>query len=179
MHTLLDVNWHELFVPKNSLLEIIVRGVITFSVLFAVLRIMRREAGAIGVADLLVVVLIADAIQNGMSGDYTSITEGVVLVATIAFCDFAVDWLGYNVPSLRNVLRPRPLPLVSHGQINRRNLRQEMISMDELKSLLREQGVDDVSSVKRCYLEGDGHVSVVTYGEHEKRPTPRAGPRGT
>jgi uncharacterized membrane protein YcaP (DUF421 family) len=158
---LLHVDWHAVFIPSASIAEIVVRGVITYLVLFCVLRILRRETGAIGISDLLVVVLIADAIQNGMAGSYTSVTEGVVLVLTIAMCDYGLDWLGFRVPAVQRFLRPAPLLLIDNGEINRRNLRKEMITMDELRSLLREQGVDDVGDVKECYLEGDGRISVV------------------
>ena len=162
MDKLLSVDWHGIFVPSTSLIEIVIRGVLTFLALFIILRIFRRESGAVGISDLLVVVLIADAIQNGMAGEYTSVTEGVLLVGTIAACDYLIDWIGYRFPSMQRVLRPAPLPLVESGKVNRRNLRQEMISMDELTSLLREQGVDDITKVKRCCLEGDGRISVVT-----------------
>lgn len=174
MEFLLDVDWRALFVPSGSLVEIVIRGVLTYLVLFGVLRIMRREAGAIGVSDLLVVVLIADAIQNGMAGNYRSITEGVVLVVTIALSDYVLDWLGYHVPAVQRMLRPPPLPLVERGTINRRNLRSEMITIDELEGLLREQGVDDIAEVRRCSLEGDGRISVITYREDEK---PRSDPQ--
>jgi len=63
--------------------------------LFFLLRLLRREGGQIGIADVLVVVLVADASQNAMASDYKSITEGIVLVATIAFWDYFLDWLGY------------------------------------------------------------------------------------
>ena len=161
MERIFAVDLHSLFVPSTSIAEIVIRGVITFFVLFAVLRLLRRETGAIGISDLLVVVLIADAIQNGMAGEYTSITEGAILVLTIALCDYFVDWLGYRFPPLQRVLRPAPLLLVENGRIQRRNLRQELITVDELRALLREQGVDDVGDVKKCYLEGDGQISVI------------------
>jgi uncharacterized membrane protein YcaP (DUF421 family) len=170
---LLAVDWHALFVPSASIAEIVIRGIITYFVLFGVLRVMRRETGAIGISDLLVVVLIADAIQNGMAGSYTSITEGVVLVVTIALCDYLLDWVGYRFPSFQRILRPAPLLLIDNGTVNRRNLRQEMITMEELMSLLREQGVDDVAEVKRCFLEGDGKISVVQKEPGRNQPSDR------
>lgn len=161
MYALFEIDWKAVFVPEVSLAEIFVRGTLVYLLLFFILRFLRRQAGALGISDLLVVVLIADAAQNGMAGDYKSVTEGAALVGTIAAWDFFLDWLGYRFPALGRLLRPAPLALVEDGRVNRRNLRHELISMDELMSQLREQGVEDVAEVKLCHLEGDGHVSVI------------------
>ncbi len=157
----MSVDWRALFIPSGNLAEIVIRGTFVYLFLFATLRFMRREAGAIGISDLLVVVLIADAAQNAMGSDYRSITEGLVLVATICFWDFAVNWLSYHVPAVRRVLSPGPVPLVKDGKLQRRNLRQELITEEDLMGLLREHGVERIEEVKRCYLEGDGHISVI------------------
>ena len=163
MDNLFQVDWRGLFVPSSSIIETILRGTLMYFVLFAFLRLFRRESGAVGITDLLVIVVIADAAQNAMSGDYKSITEGVLLVGTIIFWDYALDWLGFNIPAIQRILRPAPLPLIKNGQMLRRNMRQEMVSVEELKSLLREQGVEEITEVKTCFLEGDGRISVIKY----------------
>lgn len=151
-----------MFMPSLSLVEIFVRGTVIYLILFALLRVLRREAGAIGVSDLLVVVLIADAAQNAMASEYTSITEGAVLVATIASWDYFLNWLGFRWSWWQRLLRAAPLPLIMDGRVLRKNLRQELITMEELMSELRQQGVETAEQVSRCYLEGDGHLSVIT-----------------
>ncbi len=161
MDTLLQIDWKSVFVPTVSLLEIVLRGTFIYLLIFFVLRVLRREAGALGISDLLVVVLIADAAQNAMASEYKSLTEGAVLVGTIVAWDFFLDWLGYRFPAVQRLLRPAPLPLVKEGHVLRRNLRKEMITMEELLSQLREQGVESIEEVKRCCLEGDGHISVI------------------
>jgi uncharacterized membrane protein YcaP (DUF421 family) len=161
METLLHIDWKAAFVPTVSLLEIVLRGTVVYLLLFFVLRVLRREAGALGISDLLVVVLIADAAQNAMSSEYKSVTEGAVLVGTIITWDYTLDWLGYRFPALGRLLRPAPLPLVRDGRALRQNMRRELVSMEELMSQLREQGVEHLSEVKKCYLEGDGHISVI------------------
>src|SRR5215211_4176458 len=161
MDTLLQIDWKAVFVPTVSLLEIVLRGTAVYLLLFFVLRVLRREAGALGISDLLVVVLIADAAQNAMSSEYKSVTEGAVLVGTIVAWDYSLDWLGYRFPAVQRLLRPAPLPLVKDGRMLRRNVRREMITTEELMSLLREQGVGSLGEVKTCCLEGDGHISVV------------------
>ena len=79
-----SVDWHSVFVPSIGILEVMLRGTIMYLALFAILRFIgRRQAGHFGPADLLVIVLIADAAQNGLGKDYQSVTEGIVLVLTI------------------------------------------------------------------------------------------------
>ncbi len=158
---LFKVNWHDVFVPQSSLLEIFIRGTLTYFALFLILRFTRRGAGAIGINDLLVIVLIADAAQNAMAGDYKSITEGVFLVLTIGVWDYALDWVGHKSPAMQRLLRPSALTLVENGKMNRRNMRQELITVEELMSQLRQQGIEDLKEVKRCCLEGDGEISVI------------------
>ena len=164
MDWLLRVDWQKAFVPQLSVAEIFLRGTAVYFLLFAFLRLLRRESGAIGITDLLVVVLIADAAQNAMAGDYVSITEGALLVGTIAVWDYALDWLGYHSRFVARVLRPAPLPLVRDGRMLRRNMRRELITEDELTSQLRQQGAADLSEVERACLEGDGRISVIKKG---------------
>jgi uncharacterized membrane protein YcaP (DUF421 family) len=161
MAQLFQVDWKSLFVPTSSLLEIFIRGTVVYLLLFFVLRFLRRETGAIGIADLLVIVIVADAAQNAMAGEYKSITEGVVLVATIAFWDYSLDWLGYRFPLIQRLVRAAPLPLIKNGQMLRRNMRQELLTEEELMSQLRQQGIESVSDVKKAYLEGDGRISII------------------
>lgn len=161
MGTILLIDLRSVFTPSMHVGEIFLRGTIVYLFLFFLLRILRREAGAIGISDLLVVVLIADAAQNAMAGEYKSITEGVILVGTIAFWDYSLDWLGYRFPVIQRLLRPAPLLLIKDGRMQRRNMRQEMITEEELMGQLREQGVESVGEVKKCHLEGDGHISVI------------------
>ena len=155
------IDWTSLFVPSVKISEIVVRGTVMYLLIFAFLRFLRREAGSLSIPDVLFVVLVADASQNALSGGYTSITEGALLVATIGFWDFVLDWVGYHVPWMRRFVLPAPLPLINNGRLLRRNMRHEMITEDELKGFLREQGVEDINELKKCFLEGDGRISVI------------------
>ncbi|HWS88766.1 MAG TPA: hypothetical protein VN282_17460 [Pyrinomonadaceae bacterium] len=100
METFFQIDWKSVFVPEVALAEVVLRGTLVYLLLFFVLRVLRREAGALGISDLLVVVLIADAAQNAMSSEYKSVTEGAVLVGTIMGWDFFLDWLGYRFPAV-------------------------------------------------------------------------------
>ncbi len=158
---MLDIDWHAAFVPTVNLLELVLRGSVIYLLILAALRLFRREAGALSTADLLVIVLVADAAQNAMAAEYHSITEGVVLVATIFAWNYALDWLGFRYRWVYRLLHPAPLLLIKDGRVQRRNLRSEMLTLDDLTEQLREQGVQDVAEVRRCYLEADGHMSVI------------------
>jgi uncharacterized membrane protein YcaP (DUF421 family) len=156
-----SIDWRGIFVPAVSLPELFLRGTIMYLFILTLMRIFRREAGSLSIPDLLVVVLVADAAQNGMSAQYRSVTEAVVLVGTIFLWDFVLDWMAYRSPWVHRLLRPAPRPLVKDGQIQRRNLRAELLTVDDLMGLLREQGVQDINQVKGCSIESDGHLSVV------------------
>ena len=156
------INWRSTFSLSVNPAEIFLRGTIIFLFLFFILRLLRREAGAIGLTDLLLVVIIADAAQNAMSSDYKSVTDGLILISTIAFWNYFLDWLGFRFPAIRRLLRPAPLILIKDGRLQRRNMRQEMITEDELMEHLRERGIERIEEVKKSYVEGDGQISVIT-----------------
>jgi uncharacterized membrane protein YcaP (DUF421 family) len=158
-----------MFSLQTPPLEIIVRGTVIYLVLFALLRfLLKRESGTTGVTDLLVVVLIADAAQNAMSGQYTNITDGVLLVAVIIGWSFLLDFIAYHVPAAARIIRPQPLLLVRDGRMLPRNMRRELVTEEELRSLLREQGVDNLARVREARMESDGQISVTTRsgGQH-------------
>jgi uncharacterized membrane protein YcaP (DUF421 family) len=162
MQLVAEVDWRKLFVPELPVLEVVIRGAIVYHLLFIVMRFfLRRRSGGLGLADILVVVLIADAVQNAMGSEYKSVTEGALLVFTIVSLDFALDWVGHRVPWLRRLTRPSPLLLIRNGRMIRRNMQREMITTEELMSQLRQQGIDDPAVVRCAYLEGDGEMSVL------------------
>ncbi|MBB6096621.1 uncharacterized membrane protein YcaP (DUF421 family) [Deinobacterium chartae] len=159
----MDVDWAKVLLPSTPLLEIIVRGSVTYLALFVLLRmVLKRESTDLSVTDLLVVVLIADAAQNGMAGGAKSVTDSVVLVAVILFWSYLLDWLGYHFPRFQRWVRPPPLPLVRDGRMLLRNMRRELITEDELMSQLRQQGIESLEAVRLACMEGDGRISVIT-----------------
>jgi uncharacterized membrane protein YcaP (DUF421 family) len=165
-----EIDWYELFVPQAPIAGIFVRGTLTYLMLFLILRfLLKRQSGVIGIADLLVIVLIADAAQNAMANEYKSITEGALLVLTIVFWNYFIDWLGYRFPALQRFGRPPPLKLIQDGRMLFRNMRREMITTEELNSQLRQQGIESCDEVKEAYIEGDGRISII---KREKDDTP-------
>lgn len=176
MDNWLNLDWARLFGIDTPLLEIFLRGSLMYLALFVLLRVvLKRQSGSMSLNDLLVVVLLADAAQNGMAGDYRSIPEGILLVATILFWSYTLDWLGYRFPAIQRLIHPPELLLAKDGQLIRRNLRKEFITEDELNSALREQGVKDVSQTARVFMEGDGKISVVKKDQEQHNPPERKG----
>lgn len=156
------IDWAELFGLSVSPAELIVRGTAMYWFLFVLFRVViRRRVGAVGISDILLLVIIADASQNAMSGEYQSITDGAILVATIVAWNHFIDWVVYRSPRLQKILEPPPLLLIERGRLLRRNLRHELVSDSELHSKLREHGVDDVAEVERAYMESDGQFTVL------------------
>ncbi len=165
------MDWKTIFLPDTSLFEIILRGSIMYIALFIMLRvILKRQTGTLGMTDLLLITLLADASQNAMAGEYKSIPDGIVLVATIIFWNYALDWLGFKSEWFSRLIEPPPLLLIKNGRLQRKNMRSEFITEDELMMQLREQGLDDPSKVKEAYIESDGRISVIQFKEkqHEK-----------
>lgn len=145
-----------------SPLELIVRGTAMYWFLFMLFRfVLRRDVGAIGIADILLLVLIADASQNAMAGGYETVTDGFVLVATIAGWNWLLDWASYAYPAIGRLALPQALVLVRRGRIQWRNLRSEHLTVAELMAHLRQQGVDKLAEVKIARMEADGAISVI------------------
>jgi len=156
------VDWAGVFGLSVPPLELIVRGSAMYLLLFLLFRVVvRRRVGAVGMADILVLVIVADAAQNAMAGEYKSVTDGAILVGTILAWDMLIDWANWRFPALRGWLEAPPLLLVRNGHVIRRNLRHEFVTEDELESKLRQQGVKDVSEVAEARMESDGEVSVI------------------
>jgi uncharacterized membrane protein YcaP (DUF421 family) len=152
-------------VPDVSLFETVVRGIVTYFSIFILLRVvLRGRTSAVAMSDLLVLVLIADAAQNAMAAEYHSITNGIVLVATIILCSFATDWVAFRVAAVRKFVHPERKRLVADGRVMRKILEEELMTEDELMTQLRLNGVEEVSEVKAAYLEGNGEVSVIKRG---------------
>jgi len=158
----MHIEWDQLFGFSVPPLELIARGSAMYLFLFAVFRFaVRRRVGSIGMADILILVIIADAAQNGMSGEYRSVTDAFILVGTLIGWNLFIDWLNFRFPALRKLLEPPPLLLIDGGRILWGNLRRENLSEPELKTKLREHGVSDPAEVAKAYMEPDGQVTVL------------------
>lgn len=159
---LFSVDWRELFVPDKPLLQVFIRGSVIYVVIFFLVRVIpNRQVGGVGMNDLLLIVLVASAATNALAGDYKSITNGVVLVATIIFWSYLFNWAAHRFPALHRLFHPSPKPLIKDGQVQHDNMRRELITQEELDGKLRRRGITEVERVKEAHVESDGQVSVV------------------
>lgn len=171
-----DVPWRELFVPSVPIAEIVVRGSLMYLGVFAVLRLLlRRQPGGLALSDLLILVLVADASQQGMAGDYISITDGVVLVLTIVVWNYLIDWMAFKVHALNRLVYRHSTLLMKDGEIVKDAAERELVTQEELRSALRQQGVWSFEDVAEARMESNGSISVRT---RAGSPGPKANPPG-
>jgi uncharacterized membrane protein YcaP (DUF421 family) len=150
-------NWDPL-----SLSVVVFRTVVVYLVLWALLRLAgKRELGQMSLFDLVVLLVISNAVQNAMVGPDTSLTAGLLAAASLIFINWAVDRFGLQFPWLRERIVGSPSLLVHDGHIIPDHLRREGISPEEVLQALREHGVDDLASVRSAVLEIDGTISVI------------------
>lgn len=162
MSLLAGVDFPKLFGVSMPVLELVVRGSAIYWFLFVIFRfVIRRDVGSVGIADLLIIVLVADASQNAMAGEYKTVTDGLVLISTLIGWNFLLDWLAFRFRWIRRFAEPSTLLLVRNGRLLLHNMRREFITEEELWAQLRKQGIEHLSQVKAVYLEADGNFSVI------------------
>ena len=133
----------------------------------------KREIGQMTVFDLVVLLLIANAVQNAMVGPDTSLTGGVVAAVVLLVLNAVVARLRLRWPRLRRMIEGSPTLLVLHGEVLADHLRREGLDQDTLQAALREHGVAEVRDVEMAVLEVDGSISVVPASaetHHIRRP---------
>jgi uncharacterized membrane protein YcaP (DUF421 family) len=141
------------------------------------MRFTRRGISGVSISDLLIIVMIADAAQNGMAADYKSVTDGVLLILTLILWDFALNVLQDKVPFIQRLFYPKPVELIREGKLLRKNMDRNYITYDELMSQVRESGIEKVSEVKLSCMEGDGSISIIPFDKDKARSKdkPKAG----
>jgi uncharacterized membrane protein YcaP (DUF421 family) len=161
----------DLFQVHVPVPELVLRGTLVYWLLFCIFRfVLRRDIGAVGIADILLLVVVADAAQNAMSGGYETFAEGAILVLTIVAWNWLLDFLSFHSSLVRRFATPSRLTLIRAGVLQRRNMRREYITLEELQQKLREQGIEQLADVKAAYLEGDGQISVIRNGAGDPPP---------
>lgn len=156
------MDWNGIFSTDwAALLELVIRGTLMYLAIFVMLRVWRRGAVGPSTPDVLLIVVIADAAQNGLAGQYQSVPEGIALVLVIVAWSVALDMLAYRFPRLGRLVEPSPTPLVKDGTTIPKHLRQNLITREELMTAVHDAGLDDLASVRSAYLEGDGSITVV------------------
>lgn len=146
----------------SSLPEIIVRTAIVYLFLIVVMRISgKREVGQMSILELIVVLLISDAVQNSMVGDNTTLWAGPVAVLTLLGLDYAFNLLTLRSKRLRHVIEGEPRLLIRDGKLLHKAIREEKVELDEVRRAIRAHGVSGIEDVQLAVLETDGTISVI------------------
>ena len=155
------IDWSELFAINVPVTELVLRATLFYWFMFACFRfVLRREVGAVGIADVLIIVIVADAAQNGMAGEYTTLLEGFIVVGTLILWNVITNWAGFHSRRFEEFAEPPPLLLVRDGKVLEHNLKREWLTHEELLSKLRQHGVETPEEVRWAYMESDGQLSV-------------------
>ena len=146
----------------SSLPEVVLRTAIVYLFLVAALRLSgKREVGQMSVLELIVILVISDAVQNSMVGDNTSLWGGIVAVVTLLAADFGLKALARRSKPLRRTLEGEPRLLVRDGRLLQRAIEDEGLEVDEVRAAIRSHGLEDVDEVRLAVLETDGSISVI------------------
>ncbi len=149
---------------------IIVRTVVIYLVILVGLRLAgKREVGQMTVFDLVVLLLIANAVQNAMVGPDTSLIGGILAAVALLAVNLLISQLRLRWPRLRRLVEGTPTILISHGEMIASHLRREGIDEETLEAALREHGVTEIGNVEMAVLEIDGSISVIPAGQATKR----------
>jgi uncharacterized membrane protein YcaP (DUF421 family) len=154
--------------------DIALRTVAVYAVILVGLRLAgKRELGQMTVFDLVVLLLIANAVQNAMVGPDTSLMGGLLAAVILLVFNTIIARLRLRSPILRRLVEGTPTLLVLRGEPIPDHLQREGIDQETLEASLREHGVENLSDVEMAVLEIDGSISVVPIGgttKHVKRP---------
>jgi uncharacterized membrane protein YcaP (DUF421 family) len=143
-------------------MDIVIRAVVIFVFIYFLFRIMgHRELGSLEPFDLIVLVVIGDLVQQGVTQDDYSLTGAVLAVSTVVILTVFVSWVSFRIPVLRPLLDGKPLVLVEDGKAIDRNLRRERITMEELAAQARMQQIASIADVRWAVLETSGTIGFI------------------
>ncbi|AHG64377.1 DUF421 domain-containing protein [Advenella mimigardefordensis] len=154
---------NEVFQMQQTFSEAFLRSTAIYWGIYLLFRFAgRRNIGSLGFADIVVVMLVSEAVGNGLSGTSDTVTDGLAVAAGIVLWSFLIDRLGYFFPPVSRLLSPDQLLLIKDGVLQLKNMRREYVTRGELLEQLRINGVADLAQVRRAYLETNGEISVIT-----------------
>ena len=143
-------------------MDIVARAVVVFAFLLLLTRIIgRRELASLQPFDLILLIILGDAVQQGLTQDDYSLTGAFLAIGTIAVLQVFVSWVGYRFPRARPVLEGTPIVVVEDGKLIERNLRRERLDPAEVAEEARQQGIAHLSEVQWAVLETTGKISFI------------------
>ena len=148
--------------PWHTLLDVAIRTTVVYLALLAGLRLTgTRQLGQMSTFDLVLLLIIANAVQNAMVGPDTSLAGGLVAATVLIAWHRVIDWWRLRSRGFAKLLAGEGIMLIHHGNILETHLRRAGITRDEVVQALREHGVADVKDVLLAVLEPDGAISVI------------------
>ncbi len=167
----------DLFPLQTSIGSLVLRAVVVYAFLLVALRLAgRRELGQMTSFDLVLLLLISNAVQNSLNAGDNSLVGGLVSAVALVLLNWAMGWATYRWRWAERLLEGRPLRIVSDGRIHFGAMRRELITLSELRSALRKQGVARITDCEAVILEPDGTLSVRRKGVEQASPADLAHP---
>jgi uncharacterized membrane protein YcaP (DUF421 family) len=158
----------------NAYVEIILRALSVYAFILLALRLLgKKELSQLSVADLVLIMLVSNAVQNAMVGADVSLLGGIVAAAVLFAVDFAIKQISYRNRKIKKLIEGEAVLLIYKGQIKEHNLEHEKITLSELNAVIREHGVSSIEEVELCMLETDGNISVISHSLNDQQFYPR------
>jgi uncharacterized membrane protein YcaP (DUF421 family) len=150
-------------------MDIVFRAAVMFAFLYATLRIMgKREIGQLTPFELVVMIVMGDLIQQGVTHNDFSLTGAILAISTFAFLATALSWISFLSPRAEKLLDGEPVVIVRHGQVIKENLVRDRITVREIESEMRLAGIASMTQVAWGILEPQGKISFIEC--HDKTP---------
>jgi len=158
----------DLFALSMPWWEFVLRAVVVYVVVLAMVRLAgKRALGQFTPFDMLLLVLLGNAVQNALLGQDTSLGGGLLLAATLIVLNYFVGWINTRRPRIERAIEGEPVVLARHGHVLQKVLRRELVSKADFAKAMRDAGSDDVDDVELALLETNGHITVML--KHGKR----------
>jgi uncharacterized membrane protein YcaP (DUF421 family) len=143
-------------------MDIVLRGIAIFAFLYVLMRaIGRRELSSLEPFDLILLIVLGDAVQQGLTQDDYSLTGAFLAIGTIAVMQFLVSYTNFRFPRLRPLLEGEPIVVVQDGKTVDRNMRRERLTIDDLMSAARQQNIATLDDVAWAVMETSGVISFI------------------
>ena len=141
-------------------MDLVVRATIVFFVILVVTRAVgRRELSSMEPFDLILLVVIGDLVQQGVTQSDNSVTGAITVICTMAVLTVATAYLSFRFRRLRPLLEGEPVLVISEGRVLERNLRRQRMTVEELAAEARLQSIGSLADVRYAVLESNGRVS--------------------
>lgn len=143
-------------------MDLVLRAIFIFAFMLLLTRIIgKRELSSLQPFDLILLIVLGDALQQGLTQDDYSLTGAVLVVGTIAVLQVFVSWLSYRFPRARLVLEGEPVVIVQDGKVIERNLERERLTVQEVTEAARKQHIAHLADVRWAVLETSGEISFI------------------